>query len=384
MSASSHILSFDLRRKIAGHAIKIQISCTAVGELMTVKSPFWLLPANARKLTYGEAAKVIDQSLKNLLQNYRFLLPLLAVPEPVLPGNLASADRMFAIQLREKQQLIPYATIKKLRNSIKDTWAKNLIYRAHYRAGIDFRRKLELIYEIAFLQKMNVYKLVDELKQHDDELLVDPLILGLSRNNTRFRAFANRWLQDRLNPEMVPLLIGSLNSPDEWVRLTLLKLLEKSAAATAIPKVLELLSDDNAVSIRRQAAYFLGALPDESAVKNLLLAVEEEDWVVRQNALESLGKISSKKALPDLLKMLNNPKFPDKSNLISTLGYHRFPGVAEALIPYLSDKPLQFITISALGKLGNPIARDEIQLIYDALKNSTRKRSVGKVLEELS
>jgi len=383
MTSSTDILSIDLRRKIAGHAIKIQISCTVVGELIEVKSPFWLLPANARKLTYGKAAIEIDQTLKSLLLNYRFLLPLLAVPEPVLPGNLEPEDQAFSIQLREKQKNIPYSTIRKLRDKINDPWTKDLIYRAHHRAGIDFRRKLELIYDVAFLQKMNVYKLVDELKQQNDDLLVYPLILGLSRKNTTFRAFANRWLQDRLNPDMIPLLLSALNSSDEWVKITLLKLLEKSEANIAIPKVLELLHGDNADAIRRQAAYFLGIFPDEIAIKDLLYAVEDEDWVVRQNALESLGKIGSEKALPRLLIMLKDSKFPDKSNLISALGNHQFAGVAESLIPFLKVKELQFVTVSALGKLGDAIAINEIQRIYDNLNNSTRKRSVGKVLEGL-
>lgn len=383
MASLSHILSIDLRRKIAGHAIKIQISCTVVGELLEVKSPFWLLPENARKLTYGNAAAEIDLHLKGLLQNYGFLLPLLAVPEPVLPGNLAPEDRTFARQLREEREKIPYAIIKNLREKITNTWTKNLIYRAHYRAGIDFRRKLELIYDIAFLQQMNVYKLVDELKQQDDELLIEPLVLGLSRKNTTFRAFANRWLQSKLNYAMVPLLIASLDNSDEWVRLTLLKLLEKAEAISAIPRVLILLTDDSSVTIRRQAAYFLGRLPDESSIDLLLKAARDEDWVVRQNALEALGNIGAERAVAPLLKLLNDPEFSDKSNLIAALGYHRFPGVAEALIPFLLEEHLLFTAISALGKIGDPVARGEIKKIYDKLNDSARKRSVGKVLENL-
>ncbi len=383
MPISSSIHKLDIRRKIAGHAIKITVECTVVGELIKVSSPFWLLPANARRLTYGAAAIEISAILKGLILNYRFLLPLLAVPEPVLPGNISEEDRAVAKDLRRLQKELPYAEIKKLRSNMKDAWSRQVIRRAHHQAGTDFRRKLELVYEVALLQEMNVYELVRELKAHDDALFVYPLINGLSRKNTTFRSFAIRWLQDNITPEMDIQLMSALSSPDEWVKTSVIDLLEKMASTEAREEISILLLEDPSVKVRSRAAFFLGNLPDPQNIENLIKALEDKNWLVRQNTYEALGKLGSKKALPILLKKLKEEGNRDRADIITALGNHRFPKVADELLPFLKIKELTFVTISALGKLGDPIALKPIQAISEKLSHPARKRSVETVIEKL-
>lgn len=380
MPTPSAIHKIHLRRKIGGHAIKITIECTVVGELLKVSSPFWLLPENARRLTYGPKAVEIGAILKGLILNYRFLLPLLAVPEPVLPGNIKEEDRALAKDFREMQKPFSYQEIRKLRADMKDEWSRQLIYRAHHKAGTDFRRKLELIYEVALLQKMNIYELVRELRAHDDQLFIYPLINGLSRKNTTFRSFAIRWLQDNITAEMDTQLIAALDSPDEWVKTSVIDLLEKLNATKAQEKISILLLHDPSVKVRSRAAFFLGNLPNPKRVVDLINALEDDSWVVRQNALEALGKLGTKTALPVLLKKLTEEKNTDTADIITALGYHQFPGVAEKLLPFLEVKELKFVTISALGKLGDPVAIEPIRAINRKLIHTTRKRSVENVL----
>jgi len=341
------------------------------------------LPENARRLTYGPKAKDISSILKGLIQNYRFLLPLLAVPEPVLPGNIKEEDQKLASEFRRLQKEFSYPQLKKLRSEIKDDWSRKLIYRAHHQAGIDFRRKLELIYEVSLLQKMNIYELVRELRIHDDEIFTNPLIKGLSRKNTTFRSFAIRWLQDNVTPEMDIQLVSALNSPDEWVKTSVIDLLEKMESKNVQKEISILMLKDPSVKVRSRAAFFLGNLPDSETVGELIKAVEDENWLVRQNALEALGKLSSEDAVAFLLDKLSEPTNTDKADIITSLGYHRFPGVAEQLIPFLKIGELKFITISALGKLGDPIALPPIRAISKKLTHPTRKRSVENVLTRL-
>lgn len=383
MSTSQAIHKLHLRRQIAGHAIKVNIECTVVGELLKVSSPFWLLPANARRLTYGPSAVEISATLKGLIQNYRFLLPLLAVPEPVLPGNIKEEDRVVANDLRRLQKAFSYPAIKKLRAEMKDAWSRQLIYRAHHKAGIDFRRKLELIYEVALLQKMNVYELVRELRAHDDDLFIYPLINGLSRKNTTFRSFSIRWLQDNVTPEMDIQLMSALGSPDEWVKTSVIDLLERMESFRARAEIANLLLIDPSVKVRSRAAFYLGNLPEPESVASLLKALEDESWLVRQNTYEALGKLGSEEALPVLLKKLTDKNNKDTSDVITALGYHRFPEVAVKLLPFLNIKELKFVTISALGKLGDPIALEPIREISRKLSHPTRKRSVENVLAVL-
>lgn len=383
MSISATIHKLQIRRKIAGHAIKITVECTVVGELLKVSSPFWLLPANARRLTYGPAAVEISGILKGLIQNYRFLLPILAVPEPVLPGNISEEDRLVASDLRRLQKELPYAEIKRLRSIMTDLWSKEVIRRAHHQAGTDFRRKLELIYEVALLQKMNVYELVRELRAHDDTLFIFPLIMGLSRKNTTFRSFAIRWLQDNITPEMDIQLLSALNSSDEWVKTSVIDLLEKMKSTNARIEISNLLLVDPSVKVRSRAAFFLGNLPDPENLEILLKALEDKNWLVRQNAYEALGKLGSKAAIPVMLKKLKEEESRDRADIITALGNHQYVGVAKELLPFLKIKELTFITISALGKLGDPVALEPIRTINKKLSHPARKRSVENVISAL-
>ena len=230
---------------------------------------------------------------------------------------------------------------------------------------------------------MNIYELVRELRIHDDELFIYPLINGLSRKNTTFRSFSIRWLQDNVVPEMDLQLLPALKSPDEWVKTSVIDLLEKMESENAQEEISNLMLNDSSVKVRSRAAFFLGNLPGPKTVEQLIKALEDVNWLVRQNALEALGKLRSEEAVSVLLKKLSDQTNKDKADIITALGYHRFPGVAEHLLPFLKIGDLKFITISALGKLGDPIALKPIRAISKKLTHPTRKRSVENVLTKL-
>jgi eukaryotic-like serine/threonine-protein kinase len=67
--------------------------------------------------------------------------------------------------------------------------------------------------------------------------------------------------------------------------------------------VLSLVTDRDE-HIRRTAIEILNQTRDERAVNHLIEATKDPDWWVSERAVDALGSIGSKKAVPRLLEML--------------------------------------------------------------------------------
>ena len=73
---------------------------------------------------------------------------------------------------------------------------------------------------------------------------------------------------------------------------------------TAIHMLLQAMSHPNEL-IRREVAYILGELPVRASVDKLLQSLNDEDLTVQTHAASSLGRLGSKKALPELYNLRN-------------------------------------------------------------------------------
>ncbi|NQE35343.1 Phycocyanobilin lyase subunit alpha [Microcoleus sp. IPMA8] len=73
----------------------------------------------------------------------------------------------------------------------------------------------------------------------------------------------------------------------------------------AIPGLLKLLEDSHSY-VRSSAADALGKIGDEKAIPGLLKLLEGLDYYVRSSAADALGKIGDVKAIPGLLKLVED------------------------------------------------------------------------------
>ena len=64
---------------------------------------------------------------------------------------------------------------------------------------------------------------------------------------------------------------------------------------------------DKDEDIRRAAIEILNQTKDERAVDSLIQATRDTDWWVSERAIDALAEIGSKRAVPRLVEMLNDP-----------------------------------------------------------------------------
>ncbi len=103
--------------------------------------------------------------------------------------------------------------------------------------------------------------------------------------------------------ELTPKLLGYLRDQDWWVRERVMDALVELVGTGLTEHVVPHLSDENPV-IRRFAIGALLRLRDPAALGAVLrAAAEDEDWWVREQAVEACAKLGDPRAIPYLEKM---------------------------------------------------------------------------------
>ncbi|UCD85783.1 MAG: HEAT repeat domain-containing protein [Deltaproteobacteria bacterium] len=104
-----------------------------------------------------------------------------------------------------------------------------------------------------------------------------------------------------------PLIDAYEKSRDPEVQSYLLKTLSWVGGDITREKLISVLKN-GVVELRRRAASALGTMADKKAVPALMKALEDSDEMVRINAAVSLGLLEDKRAIPALDKALKNSK----------------------------------------------------------------------------
>ena len=133
-----------------------------------------------------------------------------------------------------------------------------------------------------------------------DQQRVKELIQALKDCESNVRCDAARRLAMIVDRSAVPALMEALKDEGMWVSDTAAKALGKLGVNDEqFMKIMGMLSSD-VKQERCGAARALGDIGNPSAVPDLLNALNDEDWEVREAVAWALGKIGDKRALPDL------------------------------------------------------------------------------------
>ena len=104
----------------------------------------------------------------------------------------------------------------------------------------------------------------------------------------------------------VSTLIQALQDPDAKVRQRAAYALGDIRTETAVRGLIQALQDADA-DVRRSVAYALGKIGTETAVPALIQALQHSDAVVRRSAAYALGKIGTETAVRALIQALQDP-----------------------------------------------------------------------------
>lgn len=125
-------------------------------------------------------------------------------------------------------------------------------------------------------------------------------------------------------------------------------------------KLVNLLRDSATTPERMAAARALGRSGTPQALAPLLDALQDDHIAVRWSAVESLGELGNREAVPQLLELLDKEEAYrwNRRLVVSALGNLRDPKAVPALVELLKDEDefLRKITLFALKKIGDPKA----------------------------
>jgi HEAT repeat protein len=151
----------------------------------------------------------------------------------------------------------------------------------------------------------------------------------LKRGPARMRASVALVLGHIRHVSTVPHLADRLNDPDHEVRDAAERALA-DMGGVAVPVLLTRLGNDNP-AIRKMAATILGEIGDPRAVTPLLGALADEDLGVRQCTAEALGALKAEVAIPNLVKLLDDPIPVIRSSALTGLDRMGTPSARKAL-----------------------------------------------------
>ncbi len=147
--------------------------------------------------------------------------------------------------------------------------------------------------------------------------------------------------------------------------------LEEEQVKDEIDIQIDLLNDPDWV-VRREAVITLGEMGDERCVEPLAKALRDGDWQVREVAIEAMGQVGSP-AVDTLLRLLRD--WDVRKYAILSLGKIRDERVLDPLMLQLRNDEFKDDAINALVELGEPAVPKLIAALKDRDEN-VRKSAV--------
>jgi len=210
----------------------------------------------------------------------------------------------------------------------------------------------------------------------------------------------------------IPLLINEIDKPPTWdMKDAVIYSLGLLKATESLDLIMEHLNhtkwverpQDNNLMVRKAAARSLGEIGDKRAVDELIQALDLDIRSIRghpdreavlpfkKEVLWALGAIKDFRALPTIIKAINDPKLQKQAlDALDEFG----PESYEALIALLNhdSKEISSIAADSLSKLGDLRATEQLlkfldcdhwKAIYDAIENMRDLKVVEPLIQRL-
>lgn len=187
-----------------------------------------------------------------------------------------------------------------------------------------------------------------EIKEETTAYMVLPLL----REDSFLRNTALIILKE-MGKIAIPLLYVLLNDKDDDVRKFALDLIHDIQYCTYPEKLVEILVEDKNANVRAAAAKTIGRLQYINAVPQLILALNDEEWVCF-SALEALTDLKDESAVESIINLLGSSSETIRFAAIEALGKIASPSAAKSLTDHVS-KAVDFekhVTIKSLIQIG--------------------------------
>lgn len=175
--------------------------------------------------------------------------------------------------------------------------------------------------------------------------------------------------------ESVRHLMFALTDEDADIR-TSAALSLGSLGDAVVYESLSLLTADSQDNVRAAAARALGMLGDPRAIEGLIALLGDPNGFVVTAALKALGRIRGEKAREAVIGMLGSGDPEIRRTTIAALA--PFGGVADAVIPFLSDPDwaTRMAAVETLGKAPDDRVRTEVEHLYEREEDPAVRRAI--------
>jgi HEAT repeat protein len=181
-------------------------------------------------------------------------------------------------------------------------------------------------------------------------------------------------------PAALPL-IDSLNSRDKEVTKLSIRILGDIKDIRSVKPLIALLNRED-YNIRSHSCETLGKIADTSAFSDLSLRMKDSVEVVRKSAAVALGRIKDQRAIPYLVQGMSDPHFSVRMTSANSLVQIGEPSVKSLLFLLdHADEPTMNLAIESLGRLKTKKAVTPLMEKLKADNWSTRAFAVDALSE---
>lgn len=207
---------------------------------------------------------------------------------------------------------------------------------------------------------------VEAMEKTADSSVVSNVIEVMKDADVNVRRAGAEILDKIRDPKAAEILIKALKDSDWWVREIATDALAETKS-TGINKKVMALFESKDENTRRAAVEFFSRSPDPKALDALTGMLRDEDWWVREKAVQALGKVGTEKTIEPLLELLDDPEV--RWAVPKTLGDIGGDKAAVYLHDLLED-PERAIRIAALKGLGKIKSKSSLPFLKAMVKDT--------------
>ena len=149
------------------------------------------------------------------------------------------------------------------------------------------------------------------------------------------------------HPSSVEGLVGSLADPSPAARALAVQALGNIGDRRAVPALCAMLGPDQLPDVREKSATALGKMKDPGATDALIKLMSDPASKLQAAAAMALGSIKDPRAAPALLAGLRSPYREASDACAKALREMKDPGVVETMLPALKDENVRVRRVAA-------------------------------------